>query len=204
MSQFFKRMAATENRILGRSCESLLGIVTGMLSDDHLSDDEIRFLDVWLADHSELAGTWPGEVIVATVREVLADGAIEETEREHLKQTLSALIGGTLQTTGATSGGATTLPLDEVGQIEIEGHLFCFTGAFHFGTRAACMRAIEKRNGMAVPRVRKDLNYLVIGELASRDWAHTSHGRKIEKAMHFKSKGRPILIIGEDVWVQAL
>ena len=49
-----------------------------------------------------------------------------------------------------------------------------------------------------------DLDYLVIGSLASREWAHTSHGRKIEKAMDYKKKGCSINIVSEEQWVQCL
>jgi hypothetical protein len=33
------------------------------------------------------------------------------------------------------------------------------------------------------------VDYLEIGTLASRDWVHTAHGRKIEKALLLKRKG---------------
>lgn len=204
MSQTFSRMAATDQRLLKRSCESLIGIATGMLVDGSLSDDEIRFLDTWLADHVELACSWPGEIVYARVREVLADGTITEDERNYLKQTLSDLIGGEFLETGATSGSSTRLPLDTVESVEIPGKNFCFTGAFIFGTRKACERAVQERSGVALSRIRHDLDYLVIGELASREWAYTSHGRKIEKAVKYKSDGFPILIVSETDWVQGL
>jgi len=198
------RRAATEARLLKRSCESLIGICTGLLADDKLNDDEIYFLNTWLADNKSLARTWPGEVVYAMVRDVLADGIITEEEREYLKQTLSHLIGGTLQESGATSGLSTSLPIDDVESIEIKGHSFCFTGNFLFGTRSACERSTVERKGVISPRVRRDLDYLVIGSVASHEWAHTSHGRKIEKAMEYKKKNCPITIISEEQWVQCL
>jgi NAD-dependent DNA ligase len=204
MSQTFSRMAATDQRLLRRSCESLIGIATGMLVDGKLSDDEIRFLDTWLADHAELACSWPGEIVYARVREVLADGTISEEERNYLQQTLSDLIGGDFHETGATSGASTKLPLDKVESVTFSGKNFCFTGAFIFGTRKACEKAVQERSGIAISGIRQDLDYLVIGELASREWAYTSHGRKIEKAVKYKSDGVPILIISEADWVQGL
>ena len=128
MASFFARKAATEQRILKRSCESLLGICSGLLADGYLSDEEIRFLDTWLADNDDIATTWPGEVLVKRIRDVLDDGNITEDEREYLKSTLSELIGGTFQETGATSGTSTRLPIDDVDNILIPGNSFCFTG----------------------------------------------------------------------------
>lgn len=49
--------------------------------------------------------------------------------------------------------------------------------------------------------VTKKVNYLVIGELASRDWVASSHGRKIEKALVFKEKGVPVMMLSEKDWV---
>jgi NAD-dependent DNA ligase len=204
MSSFFARRAATDNRLLKRSCESLLGICSGLLADGHLSDEEIRFLDTWLADNDDISTTWPGEVICARIRDVLADGVITDDEREHLTTTLTDLLGGTLEETGATSGMATRLPIDDVESIELSGRSFCFTGSFLYGTRKVCEEAVKKKGGVAISSVRVDLNYLVIGTLASREWAHTSHGRKIEKAIDYKNKGRQILIVSEEQWVQFL
>jgi len=47
------------------------------------------------------------------------------------------------------------------------------------------------------PNISKDVDYLVIGTLASRDWLYTSHGRKIEKALLLKRKGVNITVITE-------
>ncbi len=204
MINSFSRMAATEQRQLKRSCESLLGICAGLLADGDLNDKEILFLQTWLSDHDAIAHTWPGEVLAVRVRDVLSDGLITDEEREYLTKTLSDLIGGTLDEIGATSGLSTKLPIDDVSQIVIKGNIFCFTGSFLYGTRAACERAITERGGFASPSVCRDLNYLVIGTMASRDWAHTSHGRKIEKAIEYKGMGCPIYIIAEDQWMQFL
>jgi len=204
MGNFFARRAATDQRLLKRSCESLLGICSGFLADGKLVNEEIRFLDIWLADNNDIANTWPGEVVVARIRDILADGVITEEERDYLKTILSDLLGGTLEETGATSGVATRLPIDNIKTIEISDNSFCFTGNFLFGTRKACEKAITQRDGIVSSSVRIDLNYLVIGTLASREWAHTSHGRKIEKAIDYKGKGHPIFIVSEEQWVQFL
>jgi hypothetical protein len=184
--------AATYARLLCRSCESLLGICAGLMADQVLNDEEIRYLDLWLRDNEPLAQSWPGEAVYARVRGVLTDGKIAEEEREHLKQTLSALIGGTLRETGAAIGGSTELPIQEVASIQIPKKTFCFTGTFLFGTRAACERAVE--------RVVRGLDYLVIGALTTRSWAHTSFGRRIEKALEYQKAGEHVKIIGERQW----
>ena len=201
---YFSRAAATDARLLKRSTESLLGICTGVLADGVLTDDEITFLDNWLANNDEIAHTWPGEVIYKRIRAALEDGRIDEDERAHLADTLAALIGGELEDSGAAGGLSTTLPLDHVDAIILPGKQFCFTGEFLFGTRAACHKATEKEGGIPAKGITKKLDYLVIGTLASREWAHTTHGRKIEKAVAYKESGVPLSIIDEESWIQAI
>lgn len=196
--------ASTRARILGRSCESLLGICAGIMADGVLSDDEIRFLNLWLEDHEEIKLIWPGKVVYTRVQEVLADGVITDNERGYLVKTLADLIGGTLQETGATDGLSTRLPLDAVDKVLLGGHTFCFTGTFVFGTRESCIRTTERHGGQVSKTVLKSTDYLVIGDISTPSWAHTSHGRKIEKAMKWKEKGHQLLIVSESDWVSAI
>jgi hypothetical protein len=49
-----------------------------------------------------------------------------------------------------------------------------------------------------------DLDYLVVGTAASRDWAGTSHGRKIEKAVAYQERGEDLMVIAEEDWVRNL
>jgi len=204
MGSIFAKRIATEQRVLKRSCESLLGICAGLMADAKLNDDEIRFLDTWLADNDELSVTWPGEVVFACVQAIIADGYITDEERTYLQKILSDLLGGTLEETGATGGTATRLPINEVKNIEIDGFSFCFTGDFLFGTRKTCEKAITERGGIVSPSVKIDLKYLVIGTMASHEWVHSTHGRKIEKALEYQNKGHPLLIVSEEQWVQFL
>ena len=143
-------------------------------------------------------------MIYQRVNEVLADGIITEEERRYLEKTLTDLIGGTLQDIGATSGLPTNLPIDNIDNIEIKNKCFCFTGTFLYGTRSACERAVIQRQGTVSPRVILDINYLVIGTLITKEWAYTSYGRKIEKAIEYKKRNPEILIISENQWIKAL
>jgi NAD-dependent DNA ligase len=200
------RIMASEAHKLRKSCESLLGICTGVMADEKLNEQEVRFLDLWLKDNADIANIWPGDVIARRVRDVLADNVVADDELKHLHETLKELIGGTLQDTGAVSGLSTRLPVNDekASPIIFKESSFCFTGNFIFGTRAACERAITERGALAVGNVKKDLGYLVIGTMVSSEWANTSHGRKIEKAVEYQNNGCPILIISEEHWVKYL
>jgi NAD-dependent DNA ligase len=175
-----------------------------MMADGQLNDSEIKFLNMWLLDNKELSSCWPGQVIYVRIREVLADNIITEAERKYLEQTLSDLIGGTLQEIGAAFGAATTLPVEYIEDIIVEQHNFCFTGEFLFGSRKTCEKAVISRGGNASPSVRLDLDYLVVGTMANAEWANTSHGRKIEKAIEYKGRGQKITIVSEKNWIECL
>ena len=97
MGDSFAKRISTDARVLTRSCESLLGICSGILADEDLNNKEVRYLDNWLDNNRNIATTWPGEVIYSRIKKILADNIITDEEREHLKQTLTDLIGGTLQ-----------------------------------------------------------------------------------------------------------
>lgn len=204
MAESIQRYVATENRLLKRSCEALLGICSGLIADGELNDKEIIFLSTWLAENEAISKTWPGEVVFAKVREVLADGVVSPEERAYLVNIIEQLAGGSFAETGAIGFNSNGLPTDDSVEVEISGRLFCFTGQFLFGTRTSCEKAIGARGGEAAPNITKKTHYLVIGELASRSWKNTSHGTKIENAVSLQAQGVPIRIISEAHWVRKL
>ena len=186
-----------------KSVQSLLGLCKGLLADNVLTEQEIIFLDTWLKENEQITRAWPANVIADRLQAVLDDGIITQEEAEDLKSTLESILGGGLQD-GAVDGMATRLPVQKIDTLEFEARLFCLTGRFVYGPRKKCERAIIDRGGVVHPRVVKNLHYLVIGTLASRDWVHTSHGRKIESAIKAKEGGGSITIVAEEDWVRFL
>lgn len=193
---------AQNNRI--KTMETLLGICRGLIADNQLTDQEIVFLDTWLRDNEPLLHDWPASVIRERVNAILADGIITTEEADDLKDTLAALVGDTSLTAGAVSETATRLPVNSVRTLPFEGRLFCLTGKFVYGTRQRCEQAVLDRGARVAAAITTNLDYLVIGTLASRDWAHTSYGRKIEKAVEYQQKGYPLLIVSEEDWTRHL
>lgn len=203
MGNFFARRAAAYKNEMNQSFSALIGICTGMLSDQKLTDDEIQFLDSWLDTHSAIAASWPGNVIHARIKSSLFDGIVTETEREHLILTLQQLIGGTLDEL-PESGHVTQLAMDDIEEIEFPGATFCFTGDFVFASRERCIHETESRGGSVKSGISKKLRYLVVGGLESPEWKHGSFGTKIEAAMRFKSEGSGILVVHEEAWAHSL
>ena len=202
MTNFFARQAAGYTNDLKRSLGALVGISQGLLCDRHLNDQEIRFLEEWLVQNGAIANAWPGDVVHSRIKSVLADGVVTESERAHLVETLSQLIGGSLEQL-AESAHVTKLALDSVDRVHFDGARFCLTGDFVFAPRQKCSAEIESRGGI-VGGITRQLRYLVVGGLGSPEWKHGSFGTKIEKAIEYRRAGIPLLIVHEDIWAASL
>jgi NAD-dependent DNA ligase len=191
------------HRDLTKRIQALMGIVAGLMADGQLNDTEILFLRTWMSENADLQGIWPASVIHRKLDEVLADGVIDEPERQHLQTTFAGLIAGDFAETGAAGDEPATLPLNDSVTIELVNSSVCHTGEFLFGTRAACERLTLKAGGMPADNVTKRTDILVVGTRVSRAWAQTSYGRKIEAAVKLQDGGHPIEIISERRWLEA-
>jgi NAD-dependent DNA ligase len=200
----FATQVLLRKRQLNKGIELLLGLVTGMLADGHLNDLEVNFLNTWLTEHADVAAVWPGNVVAKLVNEILADGAVTDSEHARLMKMLTDLTGNDFAQTGAVSAEVITLPLDEHCPVSLRDANLCLTGEFLFGTRAKCEEVAIHAGATSYGTVTKKIAYLVIGTNVSPHWTHTSYGRKIEQAVELQQRGHPIKIISERRWLAAL
>lgn len=200
----FAALQAIGSQQLTKAVEHLLGLCTGLVADGRIDDREVEFLNLWLKQYPEVTNVWPGKVIAHRVQSVLSDGVITSDERQDLFDTLQGVCGFQLPATGAAEAGVAEIPFDDDPSIWFDGRTFCFTGRFLYGTRAKCEREILRLGSIAVDNVSSKLEYLVVGSLIEPSWAHTSYGRKIEKALEYIEKGHGIAIISERQWTEAL
>lgn len=180
----------------------LLGLINGLLADNYLNNNEIQQLKKWINDN-DLDETWPACEINKRIKKILEDGIITEDEREDLTEALKLLTGNTFFETGIASGMATSYFCNPSATITHQEKTFCFTGKFVNGSRNSIETRAKKQGAHISNNVTRKTDYLVIGTLASRDWAHTSHGRKIQKAIDYQSKNIPITIISERDWLNS-
>lgn len=185
-----------------KAVNTLYGLIMGITADQIVNDEEFHFLNIWLLDNEIYTNTFPLNVVKRRINDILADGIITSEERENFYQDLLKISGGTYHETGSATSQSTGYGSEEPDLLIIDGSKFCLTGAFVTGTRDKCEQIITQLGGKPVKTVTQDLNYLVIGALASRDWIATSHGRKIEKALHYQGKGHPVIILSEETWVK--
>ena len=187
-----------------RAMHTLLGICSGICADEQIDNKEISYLRTWLVENPETTTKWPGSTIAQRINEIMADGIVTSDERASLLALLQELTGNFFSDTGAAAPEGPALPIDDDPSIFFKHMTFCFTGDFMYGTRAACERVILNMGGMALDNVTKKLNYLVIGSMISPAWAHTTFGRKIQKAVEYRDRGDEICIVSERQWAEAI
>lgn len=196
--------ASLEHQQMRRSVEQLLGIVSGITADGQLNAQEVIFLRTWLSENQAAASVWPGTAIACQLDTVLRDGVITPEELTHLHDVLVQLIGSSFNETGSTSREPTTLPVNDNVAVNFNGASVCFTGTFIYGTRQACARVTEKAGAVILENVNGKLRYLVVGGIITESWAHSSFGRKIQKAAEMRDQGYEIHIVSEKRWMDAL
>ncbi|OFW05684.1 MAG: hypothetical protein A3H96_11530 [Acidobacteria bacterium RIFCSPLOWO2_02_FULL_67_36] len=196
----FNRARRTE-----RDLSEMLGLAKGMLADGIIDEDEANYLHAWAANHPDALVAWPLRVIFARLQQYFTDGHIDEDERADLKTLLAALVGGTASLLLGYEG-ASTLPLDEPAPLICWGpdEVYVFTGRFAYGTRADCEREVTSRQSTCERNITRRTSFLVIGTFGSTDWAHSSYGRKIQRAVQLRQSGFALRIVGEDHWATAL
>jgi len=67
--------------------------------------------------------------------------------------------------------------------IKITGNLFVLTGTFTTGKREDIKKIIELAGGIVSKNLTLSIDYLVVGDIVSRDWKYGKYGSKIEKAL---------------------
>jgi hypothetical protein len=192
-----------------RAINEMLGICKGLLADGALVDSEVTFLAKWFQTNQDVLKNFPAGEIYGRISRIYEDGIVTDEEREDLKELLTRVTGGMSSTNSenvaaneVVRNASTTLPFDHPEPvIMIPGRSFSFTGKFVSGTRAWCVEQVLTRDGRFDERPTSGTYCLVIGALGSRDWAHTSFGRKIEAAMKFKP---PMVIVSEQHWAKHL
>lgn len=185
-----------QDESIGRADE-LVGFLTGVASDGILNDQEVEALSTWLNRNETIRDKWPASVVVNRLNHILEDGLITEEERQDLLNTIQKITGTDAIAPDVAYEASTEVWEDEVDQVPIAGSTFCLSGEFVSGDRNQMDTNLRLRGAQTSPNVNSDVDFLVIGTLASRDWLYTSHGRKIEKAILLKRKGARISVITE-------
>ena len=185
-------------RRLDRNTDELIGICRGVLADGSINVSEMAFLRDWVDRHQEFAHEYIFNALFHRIADALTDGVTSADEERDLLALLQGVVGGEADGEQSVASLTSTLPLDDPPpSINFNDHVFIVTGTFDFGPRSAVIEAIETRGGTVRDALSSRTDYLVVGMLGSRDWIHSSYGRKIEQALKLREEGATLVIIGE-------
>lgn len=179
-----------------------VGLLSCVTADNSLNDLEISKILKWLHKNKDIEQEWPINVISEKLHLAIEDNVVTTEEREHLLEVMKQITGVRFEESGVAYGMATEFFEDNIDALAHEDALICFTGTFVTGKRKVVEHTAKTKGSIVKNNVIQNLDYLVIGTLASKDWRFTSHGRKIEKALSFKNAGKPIKIITERTWLK--
>lgn len=197
--------AITFDRRGDRDGDELIGICRGILADGTVNKLEGKFLLGFLRRHDEFHDRYPFSILYARVRDALKSGVLDGEEERHLLEAVHSLVGGEADDESGSASLASTLPLDQPPPIiEYEDKLFVVTGTFQFGSRRLVINAIEAMGGAMRQAISPMTDYLIIGAIGSRDWIHSSYGRKIEAAVQLREAGARIAIVSEMHWKESI
>ena len=188
-----------------RCVDELVGLVRGVVADGEVSETEVYRLAAWVEENRVVTSSWPGSAIAQRLSRIFADGRVEDEERADLRLLLEDLVAQP-SADAAAPDASTRLPLcDPPPRVAYEpSREFVFTGRMVFGTRGHCEDAVRRRGASVGKGVTSRTNYLVIGQLGSKAWVHSTHGRKIEDAVALRQRGKGLGIISEERWVASL
>lgn len=187
-----------------RDINELIGVCKGVLADGVVNLQEAIFVLQWLENHRECLNIWPASELYSTLDAFLEDGILSPQEESQLLETLIGITGAPVvverpNTEPAPANTSSSLPLSEPPEgLIFTDRNFVLTGTFELGTRPSCERLIINKGGIAQKAPTKTTHYLVVGNVGSRDWAHSSFGRKIQKAAEMRRSGIDISIISEN------
>jgi NAD-dependent DNA ligase len=189
-------------RIDDRQIDELIGISQGLIADGVITQEEAEFLQKWLVRNTAAHTNPVIGGLLHRINDILSDQHLDPEEARELLETLSGIVGGDHELGELQK--SSNLPLDNPAPpLIFEDRRYCFTGTFLFGSRKQCEAAVWERGGDA-GSLTMSTDYLVIGSYATDSWAHSSFGRKIEKAVGFRQKGHPICIVSESHWIEHL
>lgn len=194
-----------ENNV-SKAIDQLSGISSGILADGMVNEQEARSFAEYVRRFAIYEPIWPLTDILARIERIFADGRCSDDERAELKIVMEALCGHG-EDAKFDETYSSDLPLDSPppDAVVFPERNFIITGRFAFGTRRKVMEAITDRLGIGSDSFpTHESHYLVIGTFASRDWANTNFGRKIERAVELRESGSGICIISEEYWQKFL
>lgn len=176
-------------------------IVSSVIYDGIVTDDEIRMLQGWLARHVEEVGIQQATELQSLLKEITEDNLVTADERKRLFDFLESLYAR-----GSVDSGLEQV-FTENPQVVFQGKVFMFTGEPKSASREKVMTVIRQRGGIVdvssefTPRV----DYLIVGELGSEAMRQKMYGAKVARALRLRAAGKSkVQILRERDFIEAV
>jgi NAD-dependent DNA ligase len=195
------------SKVRARQQAELAGILKGVACDNIITPNEAKFVFEWINLHRQVEDgvTYTDLIEELQSLEIKTRGSFEDPKMlQSVLKSVHKLVNG-----GSNIPSPTDLTIDITDEIEareiiFQDRHFCFTGKLKFGPRNKAHEMTKLRNGIVADSVTNKLDYLVYGDLGSRDWSQSSFGEKIRHALCVRKSGGRLLIINEEIWANAI
>jgi hypothetical protein len=189
--------------------QQLQGMMHGITADGKIEKDELTALQSWINDNEQMRGCYPYDELNTLIFAVLKDGIIDSQEHEALMRFFNSFVSYSVSKQvsqiGRSSPPKKELMLGGVCAvcpvIKIPSNSFCISGLSNRGKKSHFASTVVELKGVYCDKVDPYLNYLVVGASGNPAWAYCCYGRKIEEAVALRKRGKPITIVHEnDFW----
>ncbi|MCB6616025.1 exonuclease domain-containing protein [Ruminococcus sp. 210702-SL.1.03] len=157
-----------------------------ILESGELTTENVYTIRDWLNEHTEFINKYPFADIDRSIKKVLADGVVDDTEIEYLQQLFADLLD------------PVTAQEHENESLDIKDKTICLTGEFKFGERTSVGNFLSNFGAIITKNVTQKTDYLIVGDLGSQNWRCGNYGNKIKKALELQQKGKGIEIYNEN------
>jgi NAD-dependent DNA ligase len=182
-----------------RAAQELQGIAAHIVYDCEVDEPGISFLREWMHTKAEYRSTWPFDELFDLIDRVMADGAVDKGECGVIFVFLSALAASP-----EGYGTAKSNIFDDHPEIVFPARSFLFTGRMAMGKRHDAEVAVMRLGGVLARSPRRDLDYLVVGDLGTDKRATSRYGTKIEAVMQSRRAGGKTLVVREVDFCRAI
>ncbi|MDR3362901.1 MAG: BRCT domain-containing protein [Desulfovibrio sp.] len=187
----------SEDRIHQRDYDELVGMCKGIIADGGVNQKEAEFLLNWIQAHPDAATLFPANLLADRLLAMLVDKSLDREEAEELLAFLSEMTGEKGQQ--AKGSMPTSLAFDApMPPLLFARKTFILTGTFQSGLRRDIEQKLTELGATVGNNVVKTPCCLVVGSLVTESWIHSTHGRKLEKAIAYKAQGCQVAIVSED------
>jgi len=190
-------------RVQDRQIDELIGICKGIIIDNIVTFEEVKFLKDWMYRNRESRDRWPVSILYDHVVKILKDNILDKKEQKEVLELIKSVVGNPPDDNFNDNLSATLALNNPPPEIIFKDNYFCLTGKFVTGARKHCETLIQNLGGLTQSNLVIKTDYIIIGLGGSRDWIHSSYGRKIEKAVKMRER-TGLKIISEQHWADSM